>query len=90
MALRELETTTYLEEGLPFSWIHVADILFPLKEGLLINDVKLVAVDERLEEGPLRKAEVVSPNLKPTSKRCNTTIDTKILRRLNFFIQATV
>ena len=79
----------YLEQGLSFSRIEVVYVLLPLEEGVLVDDVQLIAVDKGAQQDAVGKAGAVGPNLKVTTctiMRCKRSFGQAIFPKLWFLV----
>ena len=54
---------SHLEQGFSLFRIKVVDILFPLEECMLVNDIQLVAVDKGSQQDAVGEALAMGPNL---------------------------
>ena len=61
--LKFFQKLAYLEERLPLAGVGVVDVLLPLEEGPLLEDVELVEVDEGAQEESLGEPLLVAEHL---------------------------
>ncbi len=60
---RKIEKYAYLEEGFAFAWCDVGEVLFPLEERVLFEDLEVVEGDKPAKEHAFREVEPMAEGL---------------------------